>query len=271
MCAAEDRDAFVIAQMSDLHCGEARFDAGLIGKTIGEINDLGPDLVMVPGDLTTNGYRNEYLEAKEYLDRIACENVIVIAGNHDCRNVGYLHFEEIFGRRYHEAEYPFGVAEDSTVQERIKVVAADSNKPDLNDGELGRDKYGWIAQEFADPKPFKLFALHHHLVGIPETGRERNILLDSGDVLAALCAAGVDLVLAGHRHVPYAWKVDGMLIVTSGTCATWRTRGTKPPSYNIIRVTRDDMTITMRDLADERDVVRTFERRPTPCENGPPT
>jgi 3',5'-cyclic AMP phosphodiesterase CpdA len=267
---ARHEDVFIIAQMSDLHCGESRFDTDLIGTTISEINEMEPDLVVVPGDLTTNGYRDEYLEAKEYLDRVVCENMIVIAGNHDCRNVGYLHFEEIFGRRYHETEYPFGVAEDGTVQERIKVVAADSNKPDLNDGELGRDKYGWIAEQFADPAPFKLFMLHHHLVGIPETGRERNILLDSGDVLEALCAAGVDLILSGHRHVPYAWEVNGMLVVSSGTCSTWRTRGTKPPSYNVVTIGRDEIEVRMRDLSDGRDLVQTFARRPTQCETGPP-
>lgn len=263
-------DSFVIAQMSDIHCGESRFDTDLIERAIGEINDLEPDLVVVPGDLTTEGYLNEYLEAKNYLDRIACENLIVIAGNHDCRNVGYLHFEAIFGRRYHEAEYPFGIPDDGQTQEHIKVVAADSNKPDLNDGELGRDKYGWIAREFSDPEPFKLFILHHHLVGIPETGRERNILLDSGDVLEALCASGVDLVLAGHRHVPYAWDLNGMLVVTSGTCATWRTRGTKPPSYNVVRVTRDRIEVTMRDLSGENHVEQVFERRPTFCETDGP-
>lgn len=257
---------FVIAQMSDLHCGESRFDMELMSSTLGEINALEPDLVVVPGDLTTSGYRDEFLEAREYLSCLQCENVIVIAGNHDCRNVGYLHFEEIFGRRYHEAEYPFGIAEDGQVQERIKVVAADSNKPDLNDGELGRDKYEWIAREFADPEPFKLFVLHHHLVGIPETGRERNILLDAGDALETLCAASVDLVLAGHKHVPYAWDVNGMLIVTSGTCATWRTRGTKPPSFNIISITREEIEVTVRDLSLGSDITWEFARRQTTCE-----
>ena len=269
MCAArDDRTHFLIAQLSDLHCGESRFDAKLISRALGEINDLEPDLVMVPGDLTASGYRNEYLEAKDYIDRIACEHVVVIAGNHDCRNVGYLHFEESFGRRYHECEVPFGVREDGTVQDRIKIVAADSNKPDLNDGELGRDKYAWIAEEFADPEPFKLFALHHHLVGIPGTGRERNILLDSGDALEALCSHGVDLVIVGHRHVPYAWDVNGMLIVSSGTCATWRTRGTTPPSYNVIRITRDEIQVTIKDLSAKRDVERSFKRRPTVCQVG---
>ena len=33
----------------------------------------------------------------EYLARIACDRMIVIPGNHDSRNVGYVHFEELFG------------------------------------------------------------------------------------------------------------------------------------------------------------------------------
>lgn len=264
--AANGKDVFTIAQISDIHCGEGRFDPNLIGRTLQEVNDLEPDLVIIPGDLTTKGYRDEFLEAKEYVDRIACENQIIIAGNHDCRNVGYLHFEELFGRRYHECEYPFGVCDDGSVQERIKVVAADSNKPDLNDGELGRDKYAWIEKEFADPETFKVFVLHHHLVGIPGTGRERNILLDSGDTLEALCLAGVDLVLAGHRHVPYAWDVNGMLVVTSGTCATWRTRGKTPPSYNVVRITPDEIDIEIRDLAGDDHAHRVFARRRTRCE-----
>ena len=49
-----------------------------------------------------------------------------------------------------------------------------------------------------------------------------------GDVLEILDRHGVDLVLAGHRHVPYTWQVNGTLIVTSGTACTWRTRGETP-------------------------------------------
>ena len=32
--------------------------------------------------------------ARTYLDRIDCDSFVVIPGNHDSRNVGYVHFEE---------------------------------------------------------------------------------------------------------------------------------------------------------------------------------
>src|SRR3712207_8203116 len=38
--------------------------------------------------------------AAEYIQRFRCDNVMVIPGNHDSRNVGYVHFERLFGERY---------------------------------------------------------------------------------------------------------------------------------------------------------------------------
>jgi Icc protein len=71
---------------------------------------------------------------------------------------------------------------------------------------------------------------------VPGTGRERNQVLDAGDVISLLRQLSVDLVLSGHRHVPYVWPVAGMYIVHSGTVATYRTRGFPHPAYNLISV-----------------------------------
>lgn len=247
---AAEKDSYIITQFSDIHCGDTRFDAALMEATVDEVNHLSPDLVIVAGDLTADGYREQFDEAKRYIDQLECEAIIVIAGNHDCRNVGYLHFEELFGpRHYRTYEFDFGVSHplgNDRVQERVKILALDSNKPDLNDGEIGRDHYGWIDSEFPAPEHFKIFLLHHHLVGIPGTGRERNVVWDAGDVLERLKIVDVDLVLCGHRHVPYNWPLANLLIVSSGTASTWRTRGYTQPSYNIIRVASDSIQVTTK-------------------------
>src|SRR4051795_103326 len=51
---------FVIAHLSDLHCGSPYFVASLLDRAIGEINQLEPDVVVCSGDLTTFGYEQEY-------------------------------------------------------------------------------------------------------------------------------------------------------------------------------------------------------------------
>ena len=213
-----------IAHISDPHVGSPYFVPNLMNRVIVELNELEPDVVVCTGDLTNEGYRQEYKNWAAYRDRIRAP-MVTVTGNHDARNVGYLHFEELIGPRHW-----------STDVRGVRIVGVDSSEPDINDGQIGRERYDWIKQEFGVPAELKIFALHHHLLPVPGTGRERNIVNDAGDALECLQRAGVDLVLAGHKHVPYAWKLEDLFVVNAGTVSSSRLRGNGKPSYNIIEV-----------------------------------
>jgi 3',5'-cyclic AMP phosphodiesterase CpdA len=81
--------------------------------------------------------------------------------------------------------------------------------------------------------------MHHHLLPIPGTGRERNIVFDAGDAIECLQRSKVDLVLAGHKHVPYAWRLEDLFVVNTGTVSTTRLRGNTRPCYNVVEITGD--------------------------------
>ena len=229
----------LIAQLSDLHVGGDRYRQELLRAAIGEINRAEPDLVVVAGDVTEDGYPDQYPVVKAELDALTCPQVVVVPGNHDARNVGYLRFEETFGPRDSRLRVEVGSL-------KMALVAVDSSKPDLDEGEIGREHYPWIEDCFAGEVDLRIFVCHHHLMPIPGTGRERNQVLDAGDVLALLRHAKVDLVLTGHRHVPYVWPVAGMLLVHSGTASTLRTRGFPEPAYNLIRVDAERIAVELR-------------------------
>jgi len=78
-----------IVQISDIHVEAGLFRLDLLWSATEETNELEPDLVVVAGDLTTEGYRWEFEEARGYLDGMECPNVVVAIGNHDARNAGY--------------------------------------------------------------------------------------------------------------------------------------------------------------------------------------
>lgn len=214
-----------IAHLSDLHCGDPHFVGDLMERALGDINALSPDIVVCSGDLTTYGFKAEFVEARRYLDRIECESLVVVPGNHDSRNVGYLHFEELFGERNSVLRH-----------EAVTVVAVDSTEPDLDHGQIGRGRYGWIEEQFAPPSELRIFVLHHHLLPVPGTGRERNIVYDAGDAIECLQRAGVNFVLSGHKHVPYAWRLENLFVINTGTVSTLRLRGNTRPCYNVIEV-----------------------------------
>ena len=225
-----------IVQISDFHCGEASFQPEVMESIIERVNQVAPDVVVVAGDLTAAGYEWEYEEAARWLGRLDAPK-LVIPGNHDSRNVGYIHFRKHFGERFSRLRQVF----DPERAERLRttgitVVGADSSNPDLDEGHIGREHYGWIRDQFDQPDDINVFVLHHHLMPIPGTGRERNIITDAGDLLALLAQIDIDIVLSGHKHVPYFWGLNGILVCNSGTAATKRVRGLTPPSWNEIQV-----------------------------------
>jgi 3',5'-cyclic AMP phosphodiesterase CpdA len=223
----------------------------LLERAIVEVNELEPDLVVVSGDLTDLGLRADYEEAQHYLDQIGCERMIVIPGNHDSRNVGYVHFEELFGER--RAELHEG---------GVSIVAVDSTEPDLDHGVIGRGRYDWIEERFGSHEAFlRIFVLHHHLLPIPGTGRERNIVHDAGDTLECLQRSGVNLVLSGHKHVPYAWRLENLFVVNAGTVSTTRLRGKTKPCYNVIEASPERVTIYRKYPFHEQDAILSFDPR----------
>ena len=250
--------SLTIAQISDLHCGSPHFVPSLLERAIAEINALAPDVVVVSGDLTNDGLEQEFREARDYLDRIDHRRTIVIPGNHDSRNVGYVHFEELFGERSAELH-----------SDGVSIVAIDSSEPDLDHGTIGRGRYPWIEERFAREAYLRVFVLHHHLLPIPGTGRERNVVYDAGDALECLQRAGVHLVLSGHKHVPYAWRLEDLFVVNAGTVSTTRLRGKTKPCYNVIEASPERVTIFRKYPFHEQDAILSFDPRTYEHEKDP--
>lgn len=227
-----------IVHISDLHTGYAQFEKEILLNTINEINEMKPSATIITGDLTDQGFYREFVEAKKYIDMIKTPK-IVVPGNHDARNIGDRIFEELIGKRYSTLELK---------EEAIKIIGLDSSEPDLGHGKIGRLQRKFMEDEIKDAKERGLFiiiALHHHIISIPNTGRERNILSDAGDILLTLLQNDVNLVLSGHKHVPHAWKMNNTLFATAGTVSSMKLRGNTHPSYNVIDIDNQYVEITL--------------------------
>lgn len=250
-----------LAQISDIHCGESSFDPGVMGSIVEHVNGIQPDAVLVVGDLTAKGYEWEFDEAAGWLEQFE-PPTLVIPGNHDYRNVGYIHFQRLFGQGFHRYREGF----DPVRAERLHatgftVVGVDSAEPDVNEGNLGLEQYPWIRKQFDEPDDVKIFAIHHHLVSIPGTGRERNIITDAGDVLAELTRLDVDVIVSGHKHVPFFWNLNGVLLSYSGTATTKRLRGLTPPSWNEIVVDASTVKVYLHYQDGRRELAVLFSRK----------
>jgi len=220
-----------IAHISDPHVGSPYFVPNLMTRVISELNELQPDAVVVTGDLTNEGFRQEYKAWVAYAERIQAP-IYTVPGNHDSRNVGYLHFEDLIGPRMWSVDI-----------QGVRIVGMDSSEPDQDEGKVGRGHYEWVAREFLQPAQLRMFVLHHHLLPIPGTGRERSTVMDAGDLLEVLVHAGVHVVLSGHKHVPYVWRLEDMYVANAGTVSSLRVRGYTKPCYNVLEFDGDAVKI----------------------------
>lgn len=214
----------LLVHISDIHCGP-QFRKSVFNEAVKEINALKPDGLIITGDLTEDGLVKEYQQAYEVLEQLDVKKLVICSGNHDYRSTGYYLF-----RHYFQPEQV--VETDEAV-----FVTLGTARPERNDGEVGYRQMVWLNQTLERYKDkMKVVAMHHHVLPVPDTGTDRILMVDAGDLLRVINRSEVDLVLCGHRHRPWIWRLEDFTVVNAGTLSSERTRGFFANSYNIIEL-----------------------------------
>jgi len=224
----------LLVQISDIHCGPI-FRKETFSSAVREINEMSPEVVLVTGDLTEDGLMSEFKMAANELGKLKVGKVIYVSGNHDYRSTGYLLFREFF---------PFLQV---TELEDAVITVLSSARPDRDDGEVGHRQNLWLERTLEKYKDkVKIVAIHHHVIPVPDTGADQTTVIDAGDVLRSLVKSKVDLVLCGHRHRPWRWKLEKMLVVHAGSVSCEKLRGFFLNSYNVINVKKKEMEAKLK-------------------------
>jgi 3',5'-cyclic AMP phosphodiesterase CpdA len=242
-----------IVQLSDIHVG-SQFREEIFDNVIDEVNDLEPTAVLVTGDLTNEGLMKEYEKCKAKFAKLEVDKIIAISGNHDYRNTGYLLFKKFF---------PFETV--NVLDDDVVLITLGTARPDRDEGEVGYRQNLWLERTMKKyPKSTKIVAMHHHLIGIPDSGTDRVTVIDAGDVLRTALSSKVDLVLCGHKHRPWIWDFGNLSIVNAGTTSSERMRGFFENTYNIITIEKNKIKVDLKIVGGKRfplkDLVTNYTR-----------
>lgn len=236
--------AIRIAHVSDIHVG-AHDDLALAGLA-DDLHAAGVDATVVTGDLTMRARSHEFERAWEVIDRFPKPTMVVI-GNHDVPLTNPL-------RRL------------ASPYDRFRAQVADELDPVLDLGEVriqglgSMPRWRWksgrvsdrqavaIRTVFADSPSgtVRVVALHH-----PPSSSSLEALAGGGEFEAALVDAEVDIVLAGHTHVPAVQVLHvgrpprsrEVIEVVAGTATSLRTRGAER-SWSLLEVDSHILTVT---------------------------
>lgn len=149
---------------------------------------------------------------------------MIVPGNHDERNLGFKLFHEFFG----ETDFIHSFSD-------MNLVGLSSSEPDKDDRHLGRGRHKLIENGIKKNDKTTVIGFHH-LIPVPNSGRERNIIEDAGETLNIILKNEAPLILLGHRHVPFAVKIYKTLLVNAGTFSCNRTRAHFGNTFNIIYI-----------------------------------
>jgi 3',5'-cyclic AMP phosphodiesterase CpdA len=250
-----------VVHLSDLHFG--RVDARLVAPLVRTIQAIAPNLIAVSGDLTQRARRSQFLQAREFLQRLPFPTIIV-PGNHDVPlyNLAARFLSPLTRyRRY--------IARDLRpvfVDEEMIVVGLNSARPLLfgGGGRLNEEQVEQAAAclRSAAPHVVKIVVTHHPF-GLPEGHGEEHLIGRSRMAMEQLARVGADLFLAGHLHVSHVgstadrYKIAGhsAVVVQAGTMST-RERGERN-SFNVVRVAHPLVTVERLSWDEEHQTFRT--------------
>jgi len=186
-----------ILHVSDLHTG-TRVDSTVEDALAGLAGRLAPELIVVSGDLTNRGRREEHERARAFLCSLG-PPVLAVPGNHD---LPYT-FPARFARPWAEFERVWGTTEPTHASPTLHVVGLNSARPYRHQGGALRDgQLGHAATRLGEAAEgaYRVAVLHHHMLGAPWRAARKRPVSHRNHVLQALVTAGADLILAGHIH-----------------------------------------------------------------------
>lgn len=230
----------LLLQISDPHFGTER--PRVVAALVELVRTQKPSLIVLSGDITQRARPREFESARRFLQRLEVPVVLSIPGNHDIPLLNplarlcspYANYSKVFGAELepeHDAPWLLVLCVNTT--RRYRHI----------NGEVSRAQVERVAQRLraASPQQLRVVVTHQPVHVIQ--GRDlKNLLRGHERAVCAWSAAGADLILGGHIHLPYVrplceafpnlprrtWSVQ------AGTALSQRLRGGISNSVNLL-------------------------------------
>jgi 3',5'-cyclic AMP phosphodiesterase CpdA len=230
-----------LMQISDTHFGTER--PAVVEALVRLVHEQAPEVIVVSGDITQRATRKQFDAARRFFGRLGNIPMLIIPGNHDIPlfNIVARLFTPL--RNYQRA---CGAdLEPVFTSARWLIVCVNTTRAYRHkDGEVSSAQTHRVADllKTASPGQLRIVVVHQPVAVIGDKDRT-NLLHGRDAAVHCWAAAGADLVMGGHIHVPYVLPLHECYdnlpgrhwAVQAGTAVSTRVRQGTVNSVNLIR------------------------------------
>jgi 3',5'-cyclic AMP phosphodiesterase CpdA len=231
----------VVLQISDAHFGTEQ--PPVVEALLRFAAKLEPDIALFSGDITQRARRSQWHAAHAFAKRVTARHVVAIPGNHD------IPLFNVFARVF--APYSgYARAFDRDLEPIIDLpdllmICVNTTRPYRHtQGEVSAAQLERVSARLRLAKREQVrLVVTHQPVHVIRPNDEKNLLRGAATAVRRWSAAGADVFVGGHIHLPYVRPLSDRYAglprrgwcVQAGTATSHRVRGSIPNSINVIR------------------------------------
>ena len=229
-----------LLQISDLHFGTEQPDVMAALQALSE--NKKPDVLMVSGDITQRATTDQFSRAKAFCDSLKIAKTVSLPGNHD------IPLFNLFARvlqPYAAYQKAFGQAlESELITPALCLATVNTTRWWRHkNGEVSAAQINRVCEQLSHATPRQLrVVVVHQPVHVLRPQDEHDRLRGWEPAVRAWAAAGADIVMGGHIHLPYVCELSStvsglsrrMWCVQAGTAVSSRIRREAPNSVNLV-------------------------------------
>lgn len=225
----------VLLQISDTHFGTEQ--PQVVEALVELVAQQRADVVVLSGDITQRARPAQFRAAKAFVDRLRAP-VLAVPGNHD---IPLFDLWTRLRRPYARHIAAFGAdLEPLHRSPDLLVVCVNTTRAWRHKhGEISSLQVDRVSRLLADAGPAQLrVVVVHQPVAVTLSEDLPNRVRGHAAALQRWAAAGADLVMGGHIHLPYVIALQDMArpiwAVQAGTAVSSRVRKDVPNSVNLL-------------------------------------
>ncbi len=231
----------VLLQISDPHFGTVQ--PAVAEALVQLAHDQRPQLLVLSGDITQRARPEQFQAARAFCDRLAIPAMLSLPGNHDIPLFDI--WQRVFNP-YKDYLRAFGPRIETTLETAaVRVIGVKTTRRWRHkNGEVSAAQVERVVTELrqAGAAQLRLVVVHQPVMVLRDED-EHDRLRGWEPAVRAWAAAGADIVMGGHIHLPYVCEMSSQVAgldrriwcVQAGTALSSRVRREAPNSVNLVR------------------------------------